>query len=570
MIILHSVKYKNFLSTGNIFTTIPLDSHAHTLIIGDNGSGKSTLLDAVCFGLFNRPFRKITKPSLVNSINGRDCIVEVTLAIDGVRYRVVRGIKPAIFEIYQDDILINQDAESRDYQAYLEGVILKMNYKSFTQIAVLGSASFVPFMQLTNLDRRAIIEDLLDIQIFSTMNTLLKEHVSTNKESLVTNRLLIESSQEKVAIQEKHVATLSANRESVLASLQHDHDRHLTQITDYECQINKAMSEISSLTPTLADRGDLSRRLTTLNKLEAQIQSSLTKQQKALKFFKDYDHCPTCQQNIDTTFREHQLQELGEKIADSMTGIQQLEQKIAELEGKIRTASGVEGAIRQLESNLARWKQSVTEIQTWVESLATKMRHTQTTTISAHDEQQQLQVYEDAVVHLGAQRQTLVTDKQYLDAASVLLKDTGIKTKIVQQYLPVINMLVNKYLSALDFSVNFILNDAFEETFKSRYRDEFQYASFSEGEKQRIDMALMLTWRAVAKLKNSLNINVLILDEVFDSSLDVAGADELLKILTVLEGTNVFVISHRGDVMQDKFQHVLRFRKQHNFSQVIA
>jgi DNA repair exonuclease SbcCD ATPase subunit len=571
MIVVRSVRWKNFLSTGNTFTEIPLTTHEHTLIIGENGSGKSTLLDALCFGLFNRPFRKINKPSLVNSINGRDCLVEVLISIDGVAYRIIRGIKPNIFEIYQDGILINQDAESRDYQEYLESAILKMNYKSFTQIAVLGSASFTPFMQLSSSERRAIIEDLLDIQIFSTMNSLLKEHITTNKESLSANKLMLESAHEKVELQKKHVVTLSENHDRLADSLRHERTDNLEKMNECEQAIAAATTKISAVVDSLSDKKDVQSKLTKLNKLEAQIQHTLSKQQKSLSFFEEHDHCPTCQQGIDQSFRQEQITNLRKKTAESLDGIQKLEQKVKELEVQLQHLDGIERTIRTLETDIASWKRSIEQIRDWVQSIDTKITNLRSNTHSSAVEQQQLAIYEQTVIDLDTTRKTLLVEKQYCDAASLLLKDTGIKTKIIQQYLPVINTLVNKYLLTLDFSVNFMLDESFDETIKSRYRDEFQYASFSEGEKQRIDMALMLTWRAVAKLKNSMNTNLLILDEVFDSSLDLTGTEELLKILTVLEGTNVFVISHRGDMLQDKFQHVIRFRKQNNFSsQVIV
>jgi DNA repair exonuclease SbcCD ATPase subunit len=397
----------------------------------------------------------------------------------------------------------------------------------------------------------------------------LKEQAGKNKESLLTNKLLIESAQEKVAIQQKHVASLAHNRELVIQSLQHDHATHVTKMTEYEEKIVSTAAMITSLIDTMSDKTDLQKKLTKLNKLDAQIQTVLTKQKKSLSFFEDNEHCPTCQQGIETAFRTQQIEDLRKKIAESVDGIQKMEQKVSELETMMSKHEETEGTIRSLESNITAWKQSVSELRRWITDTERKIKELQSVKASVQDEQTQLEIYEQSVLDLQNARQELLTHKQYLEAASVLLKDTGIKTKIVQQYLPIINTVVNKYLLALDFSVNFVLDEAFNETIKSRYRDEFQYASFSEGEKQRIDMALMLTWRAVAKLKNSMNTNLLILDEVFDSSLDTTGAEELLKILTVLEGTNVFVISHRGDVLQDKFQHVIRFRKQHNFSQVM-
>lgn len=570
MITIHTVKWRNFLSTGNAFTEIRLDAHNHTLIIGENGSGKSTILDALCFGLFNRPFRKINKPCLVNSINGRECLVEVAFTIDGVVYRVVRGIKPTVFEIYKDGTLINQDAESRDYQDYLETTILKMNYKSFTQIAVLGTASFTPFMQLASADRRAIIEDLLDIQVFSSMNVVLKEQSATNKESLSSNKLLLESANEKVELQKKHVATLTENQERLVDSLQHERTEHLKKITEYEQQIQSLSEEITEAEKSLESKKDHQQKLIKLNKMDAQIRHTLSTQQKSLSFFEEHDRCPTCQQGIEQTFRQDQIILLRKKTAELLDGVRKLEQRVSGIESYLKQLDGIEQTVRALETDMATRKMTIEQIREWIDGIDAKISRLQSGEVSVDTEQFQLKTYEQLVVDLTQTRQELLSEKQYCEAAAVLLKDSGIKTKIVQQYLPVINMVVNKYLQALDFSVNFNLDESFTETIKSRYRDEFQYASFSEGEKQKIDMALMLTWRAVAKLKNSLNTNLLILDEVFDSSLDMNGTEELLKILTVLEGTNVFVISHRGDVLQDKFQHVIRFRKQNNFSQVIA
>lgn len=569
MIRLHKISWKNFLSTGNTFTTIELDTHRHTLIVGKNGDGKSTLLDSLCFALFNRPFRKINKPNLVNSINGRECVTEITFSVDGVPYRVVRGIKPAIFEIYQDNTLINQDAEARDYQDYLETTILKMNYKSFTQIAVLGSASFTPFMQLTSADRRAIIEDLLDIQIFSSMNTLLKERVSKNKEALTTNKVLIESANEKVDLQRKHVATLTQNQERQVDALNHERVDHVAKIADQERQLQTLSESLLEVVESMGDAQDVQQKLVTLNKLDAQIRQTYTKQQKSLSFFQDHDRCPTCQQQIEQTFRHDQLTLLRQKMVDLEEGIAKLETRIASVETRLADIKELERTMRTIETEMATRKQSIRQLRQWIETIDMKLTRVQTGAVSAESEQQQLESYERAVVSLTETRQTLLHERQYCEAAAVLLKDSGIKTKIVQQYLPVINTLVNKYLRALDFSVNFLLDESFSETIKSRYRDEFQYASFSEGEKQKIDMALMLTWRAVAKLKNSMNTNVLILDEVFDSSLDLAGTEELLKILTVLEDTNVFVITHRGDTLHDKFERVIKFRKTNNFSQVV-
>ena len=569
MIIFRTVKWKNLLSTGNHFTEIKLDENPNTLVVGENGSGKSTMLDALCFALFGKAFRNVNKPQLINSINGKDCIVEVTFDVSNKNYRIVRGIKPNVFEIYQNGELLNQDAAIRDYQEYLEKFILKMNYKSFTQIVILGSASFVPFMQLSASDRRGIIEDLLDIQIFSTMNSLVKDKLSTNKDELAAKKYDVELTQQKHDLEKKHIESLNEDTNAKV-------NQHETEIYNSRSAIQALHAEIANVTSQItAHSTDVALQIETQNKvkklgkLESQIESNLSKFQKDIHFFSHNDSCPTCRQAIADEFKTAEIQALEQKCTETTAGLKQLESKILEEQNKLNRIAEVQKKIQELQIKVATDNTSVTEIQKYITKLEKEIVDLKSKKDSTQLQQEQLTQLSGHLKKLEVEIKLLIEDKTYLETASSLLKDTGIKTKIVKQYLPVINKLVNKYLSSLDFFVNFNLDESFKETIKSRHRDDFSYHNFSEGEKQRIDMALMLTWRAVAKLKNSANTNLLILDETFDSSLDTGGTEELMKILHMLEGVNLFVISHKGDILQDKFINVIRFGKEKNFSRIL-
>ena len=569
MILFRYVRWKNLLSTGNYFTEINLSNNSNTLIVGENGSGKSTMLDALCFGLFGKPFRDINKPQLLNSINNKDCVVEIEFDTGNKSYKIIRGIKPNVFEIYCNGELINQEAASRDYQEYLEKFILKLNYKSFTQIVILGSASFTPFMQLRPADRREIIEDLLDIQIFSTMNGLVKDRLSNNKDLLANKKHETDLNQQKFDMQKKHIDELKQNNDDKVKEYETEIQCNNNTVSTLLSNVTILSTEVESLHTIVANKIETETKVKKITKLESQIESNLSKFRKDIGFFQSHDNCPTCRQTIAMEFKEEELTNLGTKVTECEHGLTQLEQKLNEEQIKLNEIAEKQKELNTKQVEIATLNTTITETNKMIARLQKMVNELKESKTVSDKEENELTVINDCLTSLRSQIRTLIDEKTYLEVASGLLKDSGIKTKIVKQYLPVINKLVNKYLASLDFFVNFNLDESFKETIKSRHRDEFTYNNFSEGEKQRIDMALMLTWRAVAKLKNSSNTNLLILDETFDSSLDANGTEELMKILHMLEGVNLFVISHKGDILQDKFANVIRFTKEKNFSRIM-
>ena len=569
MIFFKSLKFKNFLSTGNYFTEIKFDEAPNTLVVGTNGAGKSTMLDALCFVLFGKAFRNINKPQLINSINQKDCIVECCFTIGKKEYRIVRGIKPGIFEIYLNGEILNQEAASRDYQEILEKQILKLNYKSFTQIVILGSASFTPFMQLSAADRRAIIEELLDIQIFSTMNSLLKEKVSLNKDEITENKFAIELAEQNYENQKTQIEKLKQNNENKVKEYEDEIASSEGVIQTLHGDVNRLTSNVSVLTEQISGKSEVENKVKKLNKLESQIETNLSKFRRDIHFFEGNDSCPTCRQTIAMEFKETELSSIANKVKECEHGLSQLEAKLLQEQDKLNAISEFQKQIQQLNIQIAQKNTTITETNKYIGKIRKEIQTLKDNKTNLDLENSKLKESEDKLTELNSQKKKLIEEKAEYEVASILLKDTGIKTKIVKQYLPVINKLVNKYLATLDFFVNFNLDESFKETIKSRHRDEFSYASFSEGEKQRIDMALMLTWRAVAKMKNSTNTNLLILDEVFDSSLDANGTEYLMNLLHILEDVNLFVISHKGDILQDKFRNVIRFDKVNNFSRIV-
>ena len=569
MITFRYVRWKNLLSTGNYFTEIKLFNNANTLVVGENGSGKSTMLDALCFGLFGKAFRNVNKPNLLNSINGKDCIVEVEFDTNNKSYKIIRGIKPNKFEIYCDGELLNQDAAARDYQEYLEKFILKLNYKSFTQIVILGSASFTPFMQLSSSDRRAIIEDLLDIQIFSTMNGILKDKLSNNKDLTSNKKYDIDLSQQKYELQEKYIKELKQNNDVKVKEYDEEVRSNQSVIQTLHDETANLITEVATHQTSVEEKTSVENKLKTITKLESQIESAVSKYRKDISFFQHNDDCPTCRQTIAIGFKETEIANLTTKAAECEHGLSELEKKLLAEQNKLNTITEVQKKIQALQIKIATNNTSITETNKYITKLQKQIEELKQLKVVSEKEQQELKELKESLSLLQEELRVLIQEKTYYEVASGLLKDTGIKTKIIKQYLPIINKLVNKYLASLDFFVNFNLDESFKETIKSRHRDEFTYNNFSEGEKQRIDMALMLTWRAVAKLKNSSNTNLLILDEVFDSSLDTTGTEELMKILHMLDGVNLFVISHKGDILQDKFSNVIKFEKVKNFSRIL-
>ena len=567
MILFKTLRWKNLLSTGNYFTEIALNSNANTLIVGTNGSGKSTMLDALCFGLFGKPFRAINKPNLVNSINNRDAVVEIEFSIGSKEFKIVRGIKPNIFEIYQDSVLLNQDAAVRDYQDYLERFILKLNYKSFTQIVILGSASFTPFMQLSAADRRAIIEDLLDIQIFSTMNGLIRERLANNKDLTVEKKNDISLLMQKYQLKKEYQDKLNQDNEAKVKEYEEEILLHRETIRTLSGEVDDLERSKQTLADICSKIPENEKKITAFKKVESQIESKISKVGNDRSFYEHNADCPTCRQAITLGFKEEQLRELHTKEEELAGGLTELQTKITEQESIVAELREKEKELSNVRIQLATTQTGVKGLNDSITKLEKQIKQIQQP--KENVDENELDAIKKEVEQAQDELKQLLDDKAYYDVASSLLKDTGIKTNIIKQYLPVINKLVNKYLTSMDFFVNFNLDESFKETIKSRHRDEFSYHNFSEGEKQRIDMALMLTWRAVAKLKNSTNTNLLILDEVFDSSLDTSGTEDLMKILHSLEGANLFVISHKGDILQDKFANTIRFEKVKNFSRMV-
>lgn len=569
MIIFKTLRWKNMLSTGNYFIEMKLDSNPNTLIVGTNGSGKSTMLDALCFALFGKAFRNINKPTLLNSINNKDCIVEVEFEVGVKKYKVVRGIKPNIFQIFQDGVLLNQDAATKDYQDYLERFIIKLDFKSFTQIVILGSASFVPFMQLSAADRRAIIEDLLDIQIFSSMNSLVKSRSSGNKDSIIIKKNELELVKQKYTIKKEHFDNTNQSIETRVKDYVDQINTQKQNLQTLHESANVLARQVETLTVSVAEKNKVDAKIKSLRKIEFQIEEKISKVGMDKHFFEHNEDCPTCRQAITVEFKEGEFQRLSSKELELSTGQRELQEKLKEHEDALVVLEQEEDTLYDLRTKLAVTNTSIGGINNTIDALTKQLGHLQQEQVKDENAAKELEGLSEEMKTIARELIALAEEKSYFDAASVLLKDSGIKTKIIKQYLPVINKLVNMYLSSMDFFVNFNLDESFKETIKSRHRDEFSYHNFSEGEKQRIDMALMLTWRAVAKLKNSSSTNLLILDEVFDSSLDTTGTEKLMGILHSLEDVNLFVISHKGDILQDKFTNVIKFQKVKNFSKVV-
>ena len=567
MITFKYVRWKNFLSTGNQFTEVQLDRNSTTLIIGENGAGKSTILDALCFGLFNKPFRNISKKQLVNSVNSGSTVVEVEFEITGKSVKIVRGIKPNKFEIYVNDNMINQDANARDHQKYLEQQIMGLNYRSFTQVVILGSSTFVPFMQLPTKARREVVEDILDIKIFSLMNFLLKGQTKELNEQIRAVEYQYDLTREKINLQEKFIRDIMENKTSII-------DDNKAKVSENEQTIASKKETIESLENQKADfsfdaeeKVKIENKLRKLSKTEAALQNKKGEHERQIKFFTENDECPTCTQQIDATTKSEKIELTSGKIGEIVTAL-------TDIEGLERTEQErLDGIIsdlekmREMDVEIAKIRTSINELESFNSKLQKDIETYESGSVSEEDKSK-LSELKGQIKLIEDNKSKLNEDRFYIDVARNLLQDSGIKTKIVKQYLPIMNKLVNTYLSSMDFFVQFNLDENFNETIKSRFRDEFSYASFSEGEKMRIDLALLFTWRAIAKMKNSTNTNLLILDEIFDSSLDGSGTDDFLKILNTFSDQNVFVISHKGDTLYDKFRSILKFEKVKNFSRI--
>lgn len=569
MILFQCVRWKNLLSTGDAWTEINFIKSKSTLIVGENGAGKSTILDAVCFGLFGKPFRKINKPQLVNSINRKGMLIELEFKIGNRQYLIRRGQKPSVFEIIQDGNTINQNSEAREYQEYLESNILKLNFKSFQQIVILGSASFTPFMQLPASHRREIIEDLLDIQIFSSMNALLKDKVTINRTSLYEVDYGIKGAAEKIELYKKHIESLKQNNDEIVAQKELQKAGFNEQIIQANVRINSIQIEVEKLCNSINDHEKVRTRADKISVLSRMLDTKLDKIKKDIDFFQGSDSCPTCRQGIAHEHKVDIVEKNSTQVSEIESGKEEIVSEMESITSRLSEISTITSQLATLNREatdlniqVRMWGSSISSIVREIEGLNTNNKQIDTNT-------EELKVLKDHLRTSLELRQQLAEEKAVLEVASVLLKDSGVKTKIIKQYIPVINKLVNKYLAAMDFFVVFELNENFEETIKSRHRDDFSYESFSEGEKMRIDLALLFTWRAVSKLRNSASTNLLIMDEVFDSSLDSNGTEEFLKIInTLTTDTNLFIISHKGDQLFDKFHSLIKFEKHKNFSRI--
>ena len=571
MIVFKKIRYKNILSTGNSFTEIDLVKNKTTLIVGENGAGKSTVLDALSFVLYGKSFRKINKPQLLNSVNQKSLIVEIELETGGHRYKICRGIKPTLFEIYQNDKLINQTASVRDYQDLLEKNILKMNHKSFSQVVVLGSSTFVPFMQLTAAQRREVIEDLLDLEIFSTMNNILKAKLSQGKEDIREVQYELDLIEEKINLVKKY-------QDNIVTDVERTINEKTERIQEYQKLLTKKTDEIHSyegqirdLEDGIRDKDKASSRSDKIRKILEQLEKKIKRINKDIDFFEHYDNCPTCKQDISTHFKEEIVENRKSLLNQTTDGLKDLEKQKDDLEERllkifetIETISSLNENISTLNRDNQVSNHAISQLNEEIMKLREKVDFTKNDSTKILELEGESKRHQKSKVDLGEQQ-------SLYRVGSEMLKDSGIKSRIIKQYVPVMNKLINHYLQQLDFFVQFELDENFNEKIKSRFRDEFSYESFSEGEKMRIDLSLLFTWRTIAKLRNSVSTNLLIMDEVFDSSLDSNGTEEFFKIIEELTSdTNTFIISHKGDVMIDKFRNIIRFEKRQNFSRIAA
>ena len=568
MIVFETIRWKNFLSTGNQFTEVSLTDTKSSLIVGANGAGKSTILDALTFALFGKPFRKINKPQLLNSINQSDCVVEINFNISKNKYKVIRGIKPNKFEIYQNGTLLDQDASTADQQKNFEQTILKMNYKSFTQIVVLGSSTFVPFMRLPLAARREIIEDILDIQIFSTMNVNLKEKIKVINDELKDHEYKLSLVKEKIDMQKKFMLDIEKKNKEDIQEKENRKETLLQEALEYETQILDNDKEIDTKTAAVSDTQTLKTTISKITSIKEKLSTKRKSHTKEKKFFEENDTCPTCGQSIEEHFKHEKISLLSDKLAEVEKGVSDLGQQLSDLQAKENTFILLIDEINELNLKNRQLNNEIKSLHKRIEELDDDIRKLRDSDVSQREQFSILKSLSEDGKRIQETISETKEEKDCLLTAAQLLKDSGIKTRIIKKYLPTMNKLINDYLDKMEFSASFMLDENFEEVIKSRYRDEFSYESFSEGEKARIDIALLLTWRSVAKLKNSVDTNLLILDEIFDGSLDQSGNSDLGWILKTFDDkTNVFVISHR-DNMADKFDRCLRFEKHKNFSYV--
>lgn len=563
------IRYKNILSIGNVFTEISLDSSPTTLISGKNGAGKSTVIEAIVFALYGRAFRKINKPQLINSVNNKEMLIEIEFNISSDRYLIKRGMKPGIFEIWKNGEMLNKDAASRDYQQYLEQNILKMSFKSFSQIVILGSATYVPFMELSAGARREIIEDLLDIQIFTTMNNLLKDKISLNKTAITENNYQIDLTKTKIDAAVDHSAQIERMKQVEVEKLKTKVSENVTKIEANNLKIEAFEADINSLIETISDKAKTKKLQEKLKSFEYDLTSKQSQLQKEMSFYSNHDNCPTCKQGIEHEFKDTIINENTSKFKELVSGIEQLNEKMKSVEVRLQEISSVEDQINSLHSN-------ANELRLENKIIMNQLKSFKKDLLNAEKEVEdidrtKLESHMNELKEFQLEQTDLYNKRETLSIVGSMLKDGGIKTSIIRTYIPIMNKLINQYLSEFELFVDFNLDENFNETIKSRFRDTFSFASFSEGEKLRITLSILFTWRAVSKIRNSVSTNLLFMDEVLDSSSDEAGVEALIDILHKTHSKdNIFVISHRGSTFQDKFENHIKFEKVKNFTQLAA
>jgi len=570
MIVFKSVDWKNFLSTGNTPNKVLLNKSSTTLIIGKNGEGKSTILDALCFALFGKPFRNINKGQLVNSINNKNCLVTIEFDINGREYKIIRGIKPHVFEIWINGELVNQDAAVRDYQKVLEQQILKLNYKTFTQVVILGSASFVPFMQLPTTQRREVIEDILDIKIFSTMNQLLKEKASETKDAITKVENEISTAKTKVESQQAIIKTIAEAKTNAIENIKTKISANSAEILSSESEISTIVQEINTLKASIHDKENVTEDIDKAKSIRSKLFQKIETCEHNTEFFNAHDVCPSCRQGISEEHKSTIVEEFNSQLVEQNRKIGELETVLIKLNANLSKINEIQSQITAKNIELSTQNSKITLLNKQVKEMQSEIESAKNDTTNIDDEKSKLKDLAQEALNKINSKTALQEHRNLEEVASILLKDTGIKTAIIREYLPIMNKMINKYLNAMDTYIHFELDEAFNEKIKSRFRDEFTYASFSEGEKMRIDLAILFTWRQVAKMKNSVNTNLLLLDEIFDSSLDTAGTDYFLNLMNQFgDKSNIFVISHKGDQLFDKFRSVIKFEKRNDFSIIV-
>ena len=571
MINFQKLRYKNFLSTGDVFTELDLTKSESTLVVGQNGAGKSTFLDALTFALYNRPFRNISKPQLVNSINGKGLLVELEFHTGNQQVLVKRGIKPNVFQVLINGKEQNEMANVRDQQTWFEKSVVQMDLTAFRQVVVLGSANYIPFMQLPSMQRRQVIEDLLGINIFTTMNLLLKDHILSNKESIGENDHTIDKVEIELNVMDEYNDKEKQKRKQQIKQLESKRLTTQESILTVNGMIEDLQSRISDKQESIADEQKVKKTIDQMRSIYAKVEDKIHRLEKEIEFFETNDQCPTCEQEFEPEFKEKHVCKRKESKSATQSGLTDMDAELSKRTDRLNDIANVVSEINNLNQQVSQKNGELTGLQRTLEEVVDTITELANDSGEESDNKKKERKLKKQLKELRQVKEELSSEREILKVASVLLKDGGIKAKIIKQYIPIMNKLINKYLASMDFFVNFELDEEFNETIKSRFRDAFSYDSFSEGEKMRIDLALLFTWRAIAKLRNSASTNLLIMDEVFDSSLDNTGTDELLRIINDLtKDTNTFIISHKGDQLFDKFANVIKFEKSKNFSRIAA